>query len=209
MAKTILKACAVFLFLTFFITSAVNAFEGVVVSVADGDTITVEHNGTTQKVRLNGIDCPEKSQRYGKTAEKFTSKLVLGKTVKIKENGKDKYGRIIADVILEDGTVLNEELVRNGLAWWYQKYSNDLKLKQLEKQARSRAIGLWTEMTPTPPWEYRKSGGFTYSSIPLGSPTTNKGGPGSGSTEDRTILTGPRGGRYYMNKNGNKTYVKR
>ena len=92
-------------------------FSGRVVGVTDGDTITVLHNGRGEKIRLYGIDCPEKRQAFGSKAKQFTSQLAFGKDVTIVGHGKDKYGRTLGDVILPDGKNLNEELVYNGFAW--------------------------------------------------------------------------------------------
>ena len=100
-------------------------FSGRVVGVSDGDTIKVMHNGRAEKIRLHGIDCPEKAQPFGTRAKQFTSEMVFGKTVTLHVTDTDKYGRTVADVILPDGRSLNRELVAAGLAWWYRKYSQD------------------------------------------------------------------------------------
>ena len=76
-------------------------------------------NGTATRVRLNGIDCPESRQPFGTRAEQLTSALAFGKTVTVEDKGADRYGRMIADVILPNGTSLNRELVKAGMAWWY------------------------------------------------------------------------------------------
>ena len=89
-------------------------FSGKVVSVLDGDTIEVLHNQRAERIRLNGIDCPEKGQAYGKRAKQATSALVYGKEVTLQTHGKDKYRRTIADVLLPDGTNVNHELVKEG-----------------------------------------------------------------------------------------------
>ena len=94
---------------------------GPLVSVLDGDTIEVLHNNRTERIRLNGIDCPEKGQAYGKKAKQAASELVFGKVVTLQTNGKDKYGRTIADVLLPDGTNVNHELVKEGWCCWYQE----------------------------------------------------------------------------------------
>lgn len=131
-------------------------FTGRVVGVTDGDTITVLHNGIGQKIRLNGIDCPEKRQAFGQRAKQFTSDLVFRREVMIVEHGRDKYGRTIGDVKLADGTFVNRELVRGGLAWWYRKYTpGDQDLERLESEARKAKRGLWIEPAPVPPWEFR------------------------------------------------------
>jgi micrococcal nuclease len=126
-----------------------------VVGISDGDTISVMHGTRAEKIRLNGIDCPEKRQAFGQRAKQFTSKLAFGKDVTVKTFGHDKYGRTLGDVILPDGRTLNHELVRAGLAWWYEKYSKDLALRDLQEGARVAKRGLWVYPDPVPPWEWR------------------------------------------------------
>lgn len=92
------------------------AFTGRVVGISDGDTISVLHNGKAEKIRLNGIDCPEKRQTFGQRAKQFTSKLAFGKDVTVNTFGHDRYRRTIGNVILPDGRMLNHELVKAGLA---------------------------------------------------------------------------------------------
>ncbi|WP_447983837.1 thermonuclease family protein [Nitrospira sp. Nam74] len=130
-------------------------FTGRVVGVSDGDTISVMHDGKAEKIRLNGIDCPEKRQAFGERAKQFTSKLAFGNDVTVRVSGHDKYRRTIGDVILSDGRTLNKELVRAGLAWWYEKYSKDTTLRDLEAEARAARRGLWVYPDPVPPWEWR------------------------------------------------------
>ncbi len=99
-------------------------FTGRVVGVADGDTITVLHNGKGERIRLHGIDCPEKRQAFGNRAKQFTSNLVFAKTVTVQAVDRDRYGRTVGVVLLPDGRSLNHELVRAGLAWMYRRYTN-------------------------------------------------------------------------------------
>jgi len=132
-------------------------FTGKVVGVLDGDTIEVVHNGRPERIRLNGIDCPEKGQAYGRRAKEATSDLAFGKDVTLKRYGLDKYGRTIGDVILPNGQVLNQELVRAGLCWWYRKYAPDnATLQTLEAEARAAKVGLWRDPDPIPPWVFRR-----------------------------------------------------
>ncbi|MEJ5250763.1 MAG: thermonuclease family protein [Chthonomonadetes bacterium] len=131
-------------------------FTGKVVGVSDGDTIEVMRAGRAVRVRLHGIDCPESRQAFGTRAKQFTSELVFGKTVAVQVYGTDQYGRILGEVILPDGRSLNRELVRNGYAWWYRRYSNDPVLQQLEDEARRERRGLWRDKNPIPPWEFRR-----------------------------------------------------
>lgn len=131
-------------------------FTGKVVGVSDGDTIKVMQVGRAIRVRLQGIDCPESRQAYGTRAKQFTADLVFGKTVAVQVRGTDQYGRILGEVILPDGRSLNRELVRNGYAWWYRRYSNDPVFQQLEEEARRERRGLWRDRNPLPPWEFRR-----------------------------------------------------
>jgi endonuclease YncB( thermonuclease family) len=130
-------------------------FEARVVGVTDGDTIVVLRDLNSVKVRLNGIDCPEKGQPFGSRAKLLTSEFSFGRAVTIVPRSRDQYGRIVADVVLPDGRVLNRELVAAGLAWHYTKYSKDEELVRLERQARAARIGLWSEERTVAPWDFR------------------------------------------------------
>ena len=115
----------------------------------------------TIKIRLYGIDCPELSQSYGQEAKQFTENLALSKEVTIEKKDTDIYGRVVGIVYLPDGTLLNEELVKNGYAWVYDAYCTDSicsKWKTLEQQARQQKLGLWQDPNPIPPWDYRAQG---------------------------------------------------
>ncbi len=132
-------------------------FAGRVVGVSDGDTITVLHNGKGERIRLDGIVCPEKRQAFGRRAKQFTSSLVIAKTVTVQAVDRDRYGRTVGVVLLPDGRSLNHELVRAGFAWMYRRYSNDQSLSDLEEEARVARRGLWADHNPIPPWEWRKT----------------------------------------------------
>src|SRR5262245_36313374 len=132
-------------------------FSGKVVTVIDGDTIEVLHHGQTERIHLNGIDCPEKGQAYGQNAKQAASALVFGKDVMLQTVGKDQYGRTFADVRLLDGTHVNHTLVKDGWCWWYRKYApRNRELEKLEKKAREAKKGLWVSPVQVPPWEWRK-----------------------------------------------------
>jgi micrococcal nuclease len=137
--------------------SAQDEFRGKVVGVTDGDTIKVLRRGRQVRVRLSGIDCPEKRQAFGSRAKRYTSDLVFAKEVTVKVRDIDRYKRIVGEVVLKDGTNLNHALVRAGLAWWYRRYApEDRTLERLEKDARKNKRGLWADPDPTPPWEFRR-----------------------------------------------------
>ncbi|MBW2492972.1 MAG: thermonuclease family protein [Deltaproteobacteria bacterium] len=132
-------------------------WHGIVVGVSDGDTITVLHEGKGEKIRLYGIDAPEKGQAFSKKAKQFTSSMVYGKTVKVETKDTDQYGCTVA-IVYVDGQSLNEALVKNGFAWVYRKYCKEEFCEDwlnLEIVARYGKIGLWSEPNPIPPWDFR------------------------------------------------------
>jgi len=110
--------------------------------------------GGSFKIRLEGIDCPERGQDFSNIATRFTSSLVFGKIVSIQIKEVDLYGRIMGRVSIRSKD-LSLELVKAGLAWHYKKYSSDTRLAQAELQARTGGNGLWILPDPIPPWKYR------------------------------------------------------
>ena len=137
-------------------TQIPKTFQAKVVGIKDGDTFKVLYNNSEITIRLNHIDCPEKNQPYGKNAKWKASDLCFGKMVKIVSNGKkDRYKRLIAEVYCNKINV-NKELVKNGLAWHFKKYSSDNDYAKLEIQARKLKVGLWQQSNPIAPWNWRK-----------------------------------------------------
>ena len=130
---------------------------GKVVHVADGDTLTVLDNEKVQhKIRLHGIDAPEKGQAFGTKAKEALAEKVHEKTVRVVWKEKDRYGRIVGDVHLGDRNI-NVEMVHDGFAWWYRTYAPKSKaLEQAEAEAKKEKRGLWRDKDPEPPWEFRK-----------------------------------------------------
>lgn len=146
---------AAFTVLLGFITASLHAEEirGKVVSIADGDTITVlDAEKVQHKIRLEGIDSPEKGQAFGTKSKEMLSELVGGKDVVVTWEKKDRNGRILGDVHI------NLEMVQDGLAWHYKQYSKAKALADAEDEARKAKKGLWTDKSPEPPWEFRKKG---------------------------------------------------
>jgi endonuclease YncB( thermonuclease family) len=136
---------------------AAEEFTGRVVGVSDGDTIKVLHAHQSETVRLLGVDAPERRQAYGDRARRFTAELAFARTVTVRANGRDRNGRLLGEVVLPDCRSLNQELVRAGYAWWFRKYSRDMRLAHLEEEARQDRRGLWADAAPQAPWEYRIS----------------------------------------------------
>lgn len=128
-----------------------------VVGVSDGDTLTVLcARNERKKVRLAEIDAPEKRQAFGDAAKRFCSSLAYDRDVVVVERDTDRYGRLVAQVLLPDGRSLNRELVAAGYAWWYKQYSKDKSLGELEAEARRERRGLWAEEAPIRPSEFRR-----------------------------------------------------
>lgn len=132
------------------------SWSGTCVGVADGDTIHVMHGERSEKIRLYGVDAPERGQDFGNRARQFTSSLVFNKTVEVRPVETDRYGRTVAWVVV-DGVSLNHELVQAGLAWWYRHHApKEKELRRLQEEARNAKIGLWSMKAPVPPWQWRK-----------------------------------------------------
>lgn len=110
-------------------------FSGKVVKITDGDTIQVLLNGKAEKIRLAGIDTPEKKQPFGQAATRYNRSLSAQKIVTVRVETTDRYGRLVGEVFLPDGRSLNRELVRAGYAWWFRKYSKDQTIGELEDEA--------------------------------------------------------------------------
>ena len=130
-------------------------FIGKVVKVADGDTITVLRDSEQIKIRLACIDAPEKAQPYGSAARQSMSEMLFGKEVRVVEQGRDRYGRIIGRVYQGDVDVSAKQ-IKQGMAWVCRKYTKEAALYQLEDEAKQHRLGLWADAEPTPPWAWRK-----------------------------------------------------
>jgi micrococcal nuclease len=185
-------------------------FTGLVARVVDGDTIAVMRGNEPVKVRLEGIDAPETGQPFGTKAKQALSGKIFGQIVMIKVTGKDRYGRTLGVVWLGSRDI-NLELVAEGWAWHFKRYSKDKALADAEKDARAKKSGLWADAHPIAPWDWRrtekerrqqKAGTEPAAKLPsdpvVG--TTAAGEP---------IYEGPRGGRYHLSENGKKIYEKK
>ena len=109
---------------------------------------------------MYGIDSPEYKQAFGLQAKKQLQTLISRRKLTIENMDTDRYGRTVALVQTTDGTDVNEEMVRTGMAWVYDQYCRRedvcARLRQAENEARSAKRGLWAEENPTPPWLWRK-----------------------------------------------------
>jgi endonuclease YncB( thermonuclease family) len=138
-------------------TSIAADFTGVVTRVLDGDTLAVASGDYTIRVRLYGVDAPEKAQPGGPESAAFTERLALNRPATLVERTVDRYGRVVCEVLLPDGRVLNQEIIKAGHGWWYERYAPlSTELRLLEAEARFYKRGLWSDLYPTAPWEWRK-----------------------------------------------------
>lgn len=146
-----------FIALLFIPSLVIAQITGKVVGVHDGDTFTLLVDGNRKvKVRLHGIDCPEIGQPYGRVARDTAAAYIAGKTLTIDSLTRDRYGRVIAKVNCGNGVVLNEVLLKTGLAWHYKRYDKSELWSNYEVQARAERKGLWIEPDALPPWDWRK-----------------------------------------------------
>ena len=137
-------------------TCQADEIRGKVVSVADGDTITVlDAEKVQHKIRLQGIDAPEKKQAFGTKSKELMTEKVAGHEVVVTWKEKDRYGRILGEVMLGKRHI-NLEMVQDGMAWHYVQYSKSKELTAAEEAARKAKKGLWADKEPVPPWEFRK-----------------------------------------------------
>lgn len=137
----------------------VSSIEGKVVKIKDGDSVVLlkgEDDFTV--IRLQHIDAPENGQPFSEEAWKHLSKLCRNKEVAVKvSDEQDRYNRMIGEIYLPNGTNVNKEMVRAGYAWHFAKYSNDQEYTDLQDYAKQRRKGLWAEVNPIPPHEWRES----------------------------------------------------
>ena len=161
-AKTLIPFIAIALFLAS-CTDKPGTLQGRVVNVSDGDTITVLDSSKKQhKVRLAGIDAPEKKQSFGRQSKESLSLLVFNRQVTIELGKTDRYGRTVSKVDI-NGVDANLEQIKMGMAWHYKKYQKEQSIEDMveyaraEGEARADRRGLWRDSEPIAPWDFRKA----------------------------------------------------
>jgi len=135
-----------------------NLIQGKVIGIFDGDTyniLTIDNQ--TIKVRMEGIDAPEREMPFHKASQKYLSQLIYKKDIKLDKTGEDQYGRTLGFTYLLDGTDINLQMLKEGMVWHYKKYNSNRLYSDAEKEARSFKKGLWTDKNPIAPWEFRNS----------------------------------------------------
>lgn len=152
-------------------STAAADINGKVVAVTDGDTIKVlDQNLQQHKIRLSGIDAPERAQPFGNASRKQLAKLVAGKQVRVESVKNDRYGRVLGKVWVQPSDCpdcgktlnVNHAQILYGMAWWYKDYARDQspedrgRYQSAAQEARKRKRGLWSEPDPIPPWAWRR-----------------------------------------------------
>ena len=126
-----------------------------VVTVHEGDRLTIHHEGHSETIYLKGIDCPELKQPYGKQAKHATAAYVGNREVVVRALKRDRDGRATAEILLQDGRNVAHELVKEGLAWSRPDTTEGRSLGDVEQLARAERKGLWSEPNPVPPWKWK------------------------------------------------------
>ncbi len=163
------SACAGFLLIS--LSSGAEELSGKIVRILDGDTVelvTLPANvpavEVPVRVRLNGIDAPEKKQAYGQRSKQHLADLIGGKWVKVIFTKHDRYQRLLGDIVMKECKPechtldVNADMVNAGMAWAY-RYHNEAtspKMASLEATVRSRKQGLWKDSNPVEPWKWRR-----------------------------------------------------
>ena len=126
-----------------------------VVTVHEGDRLTIRHDGRSDTIHLKDIDCPELKQPYGKQAKHVIAAYVGNRDVVVRGLTRDKQSRVSAEVLLHDGRNVGHELLKEGLAWWQRSASSNASLEVIEELARASGKGLWADPNPVPPWKWK------------------------------------------------------
>lgn len=150
-------------FLCLAVPAQAEILRGRVVGVADGDSITLlDHRQRQHKIRLAGIDAPEKGQPYGQRSKQALSALVYGKTVAVEATKRDRYGRRVGKVWVDDAVDASLQQLLAGMAWHYKAYEREQSRQDrdtyalAQERARESRQGLWRDAQPLPPWEWRR-----------------------------------------------------
>jgi micrococcal nuclease len=135
--------------------------KGRIIGVSDGDSVSLlDEKNVVFKIRLNGIDAPEKKQDFGNASKNFIGDLIYDKFVWVRTNGLDRYGRTIGTIYLNEnmiGKSVNEMSLENGMSWHYKKYDKNILWSNIELKAKEDKVGLWKLPNPIPPWSFRGS----------------------------------------------------
>ena len=128
-----------------------------VLTVHEGDRLTIHYQGQRDMIHLRDVDCPGLKQPYGKQAKHATAAYLANREVVVRDVKRDRQGRMTADILLPDGRRIVHELVKEGLAWVQPGASVDQALKDMEELAKASRTGLWADPNPVPPWTWKST----------------------------------------------------
>jgi endonuclease YncB( thermonuclease family) len=161
-ATVLRKSASLFFFLLLFslsnaqLFSTVKQLQGRVVKIIDGDTYDVLiPNRSTIRIRMYGIDAPERGMAFYASSKNYLAQLCMGKVLRVQQMEKDIHGRIVAKAFLSDGRDINLEMIKAGMAWHFKKYDKSKSYAQAELHARKLKKGLWADKNPIAPWDER------------------------------------------------------
>lgn len=195
------KLTALMLGLIISSSSWATEWTGTVVSIADGDTLTVLNANKQQvKIRLVEIDAPESKQAFGTQSKQSLAELCFQKSVVVTDQGTDKYKRTLGRIKC-NGVDANAEQVKRGMAWAYRQYLTDQTIADLEETAKSERIGLWADDEPTPPWEFRHGGKATKAKASKGDASSSSTSECAGKTKCKEMSSCAEA-RFYLNECG-------
>lgn len=140
-------------------------FAARIIAVLDGDTVLIRQGGGVQKIRLAGIDAPEKAQPFGEEAKRSLAGMVLNREVWVNSRAVDAYGRLVAELAV-DGLDVNAEQLRRGYAWEYSHFHSDRQLVALQREAQAARRGLWAADGNVEPSAWRRQHAADYRQIP-------------------------------------------
>lgn len=182
-------------------------FTAKVIAVLDGDTVLIKRASGLKKIRMAGIDAPEKAQLFGETSRRSLAEMVLGKQVKVTSEAVDQYGRMVARLSV-DGLDVNAEQIRRGMAWENSRFHNNRAMLALQEEARQEPRGLWAAGDPMPPWEWRKLHPSVQTGTSPASVATNAvrspADPVCGGKKHCSQMTSCEEARYYLSRCGGK-----
>jgi micrococcal nuclease len=155
MGRTTVIVYTLYVLLSLSYSESAEILEGLVVSIADGDTLTLQVDGEFHRIRLSEIDTPERDQPWGNESKAALVFKVEDALIQVTVVDADRYGRKVGKVWL-DGRDVNRELVNEGHAWVYERYLLDETLMDDQELAKSEERGLWGLPEPIPPWQWRR-----------------------------------------------------
>ena len=148
--------------LLFPLLASADTFMGFVTEITDGDTIKIlDSEKVLHKIRIAGIDAPERTQPFGSKSTASMGRLAFNKDAVADCPKTDRYGRLVCKVTV-NGVDVGLQQIKDGMAWWFRRYAKEQSpqdqadYEAAETMAKLRRLGLWNDTNPIPPWEWRR-----------------------------------------------------